>query len=59
MNNITNKIDFNISTMLHYKFYICLHNQIHSHLRDKTLNQLTYQKLCVSTIYNLKKQINS
>jgi hypothetical protein len=59
MDNITNKIGFNISTMLHYKFYISIHDQIHSHLRDKTLNQLTHQKLCVSTIYHLKKQINS
>lgn len=59
MDNITNKIDFNVSKMLHYKFYICVHNQIVPRLRDKTLNQLTQQKLCVSTIYRLKKQINS
>ena len=54
-----NKIDFNVSKMLHYKFYISIHNQIVPRLRDKTLNQLTQQKLCVSTIYRLKKQINS
>ena len=59
MDNIMNKINFNVSKMLHYKFYICLHNQIHSRLRDKILNKLTYRKLCVSTIYHLKKQINS
>ncbi len=59
MDNITNKIGFNISTMLHYKFYICVHNQVYTRVRDKTLNRLTYQKLCVNTIYHLKKQINS